>query len=236
MSNRPKMKGQPKKKTQIFRDITWLPALAEALASYAENCKNQITAFERGMDQQFSFDEHVVDHTIEAYGKVLETYYFHNDQFNLWLSMNLSQKQRSEVKRLIEVNETVRARNERILDLCYQIKNGTINQATKKDDFQFALDAFSGKIKLPSTGSMDDRFETAKEIHEFVESIFNAGGDDSNIINHPKMMHYAMKLQGIICSSQPGEMDSLTQIFSGFNRFAKILENMLELFRQFKGI
>ncbi len=225
-----------KKKTQIFRDITWLPALAEALDSYAENCKNQIAAFERGVDQQLSFDEPVIDQTMEAYGKALETYSFHNDQLNLWLGMNLSQKQRAEVERLIEVNEIVRARNERILDLCYQIKNGTINQVTEKDDFQFALDAFSGKIKLPSTGSMDDRFETAKEIHEFVESILHTGGDDSNIINHPEMMHYAMKLQGIICSSQPGEMDSLTQIFPGFNRFAKVLENMLELFKQFKGL
>ena len=236
MSNRLKVKGSTKRKTQIFREISWLPKLAQALDTYAENSKNQISALEKGLDQQFLLDEYVLERTIEAYGKALESYSLYNEQLNQWMSLNLSQDQLGEVQRLIDVNEIVRARNERIIDLCNQIKHGPTNRIMEEDDVQVALDAFAGKIKFQNPGSIDDRFDMAMEIDKFVDPILAGGGGDEDIVNHPEMAHRAMQFQSIIGCAQLGEMDSLAQTFPGFLRFANLLENMLELFQQFKGL
>ncbi|MDR3715939.1 MAG: hypothetical protein P4L51_24265 [Puia sp.] len=234
MNKKQRHKVTTKKKTKIFRDIKWLPKFAQALDSYAENSRNQITALEMGMYQPYDLDDNVLDITIQLYREGLEQYPLNNSQINHWLKQDLNQDQRAEVERLVEVNEIVRARNERILDLCNQVKHGTIDRVMEDDDYEIALDAFAGKIRLELSGSMDERFETAKEIHEFIEAILAGGGDDSDIVNHPEMMNYALKLQGLICSAEPGEFDGLAQMLHGFGRFAKILENMLELFKQFK--
>ena len=236
MSNRLKVKGSTKRKTQIFREISWLPKLAQALDTYAENSKNQISALEKGLDQQFLLDEYVLERTIEAYGKALESYSLYNEQLNQWMSLNLSQDQLGEVQRLIDVNEIVRARNERIIDLCNQIKHGPTNRIMEEDDVQVALDAFAGKIKFQNPGSIDDRFDMAMEIDKFVDPILAGGGGDEDIVNHPERAHRAMQFQSIIGCAQLGEMDSLAQTFPGFLRFANLLENMLELFQQFKGL
>jgi len=186
-----------------------------------------------GMYQPYDLDDNVLDITIQLYREGLEQYPLNNLQINHWVKQDLNQDQRAEVERLVEVNEIVRARNERILDLCNQVKHGPIDRAMEDDDYEIALDAFVEKIRLESFGSMDERFETAKEINKFIEAIL-AGGDDSDIVNHSEMMNYAMKLQGLICSAEPGELEGLAQMLPGFDRFTKILENMLELFKQFK--
>lgn len=36
-------------------------------------------------------------------------------------------------------------------------------------------------------------------------------------------------------SGQPGEMDRLAQMFSGFRRFGRVLSNMVELLQRVKG-
>jgi hypothetical protein len=50
------------------------------------------------------------------------------------------------------------------------------------------------------------------------------------------MMDFAVRYLGIANSAQPGEIDKLMQMFSGFHRFAKVFENMMELMKKFKGV
>jgi len=41
-----------------------------------------------------------------------------------------------------------------------------------------------------------------------------------------------IQFRGIMDKAQLGEMDSLTQMFSGFRRFAEVLENLAEILRR----
>jgi hypothetical protein len=144
----------------------------------------------------------------------------------------------------------VSAGAERILDLCNQIKKGTIDRIMEKDDLELGFETLTGQLKTPPSPSINElmggfklstmaapvqRFEAALAIHQFVESILTAGGRDEEIINHPEMMNFAMQLLGIKGSGQPGEMEKLMQTFSGFHRFTQVFENMMGLMKKLKG-
>jgi hypothetical protein len=235
---------------QNFRDIDQLPSLSHALDYMAKNMVHQITALERGLDAPHIFDDQVITRTIESYSQAITYCTQHREQFNHWLSKDLNQDQRTEVERLIEVNQRVCAGAERILDLCSQIKKGTIDSIMGKDDFDLGFETVTGQLKTPPSPSIDElmggfklsamaapvqRFEAALAIHQYVESILAKGGRDEEIINHPEMMNFAMQFLGIKGSGQPGEMEKLLQTFSGFHRFATVFENMMRLMKKLKG-
>jgi hypothetical protein len=233
-----------KKESQIFRDISWLPQVAHALDSMAQNSGNQIRALESGLDQPHMFDDWIIDRTIQAYEKALDHCSLMSEQLNRWLTTDLRSDQRSEVERLIEVNQQIRAGNERVLDLCSQIKQGTIDRIMEMDDCELGIAALAGKRKPPFSTSLDEqlnslqklsmpapvqKFEAVLAIHQFVESILTKGGGDQEIINHPEMMEFAIKFIGVKNSAQAGELDHLMGMFAGFHRFSKIFEMLMGL-------
>jgi len=232
------MRKQSKKETHNFRDISWLTTIADALDSMSKNSTNQIRALERGLDDPYLFDDQVINHTIRVYGESIEHCIRYSEQLSRWLSLDLDMDKRAEVERLVEVNQRVRAGNERVVDLCSRIKRGAIDRIMEEDDFELGVAALTGKLKIPfpSMSAPVERFETALAIHEFVESILATGGGDDDIVNHPKMIEYAMQLRGIMSSAKPGEMDGLAQMFSEFHRFAKLLENMIDLLKKFSNV
>ena len=213
----------------------------------AKNSGNQIRALGSGLDQPHMFDDRIIDRTMQAYEKALEHCSLISEQLNRWLTTDLHSDQRAEVERLIEVNQQIRAGNERVLDLCSQIKQGTIDRIMEMDDCELGIAALTGKRKPPFSTSLDEqlnslqklsmpvpvqRFEAALAIHQFVESILAEGGGDEEIINNPGMMEFAIKFIGVKNSAQPGEMDKMTQMFSGFHRFSKVIELMMGLLRK----
>lgn len=240
MSNRPKKKKQSKKGASTFRGISWLPTLAEELDTMAKATANQLRALEAGLDSPHIFDDQVINHSSRVHRKAIDHCVRNREQLDRWLSQELDPGQRREVERLIEVNERVLAGNERVLDLCSQIKRGTIDRIMEEDDFDLAVGALTGKYKMPEFDSPPmatplERVEAAQGVHEFVESVLAGGGGDDDIVNHPEMTNYARLLMGIRMSAQPEEIDSLVKMFSGFGYFAKLLENMIEMLQQFKG-
>lgn len=243
--------GTMENESQILRDISWLPQVALALDSMAKNSGNQIRALENGLDTPPVFDDRIIDRTIQAYEVALKHCSLFSEQLNYWLSQNIDPDQRSEVERLVEVNQRVCAGTERILDLCSQIKEGTIDRVMAKDDFELGFEALTGKRKPPFSTSLDaqlnslkklsmpapvQRFEAALAIHHFVESILTKGGDDEDIMNNPEMMEFAIKLIGIKNSAQPGELAHLVGIFSGFHRFANLIEMMIGLLEKIDDV
>jgi len=224
---------------QNFRDIDQLPSLSRALDYMAKNMVNQIVVLERGIDEPHIFDDQIITQTIKSYSQAIEYCTQHGGQLNYWLTQDLNPDQRSEVERLVEVNQRVCAGAERILDLCNQIKQCTIDQIIEKDDFlgfgQKSIDEITGGLKLASMAAPVQRFEAALAIHQYVESILAAGGKEEEIINNPEMTNVSMQYMGIKGSAQPGEMEKLTQMFSGFHRFATVFENMMRLMKKFKG-
>ena len=237
--------------SQIFRDISWLPQVAHALDSMAKNSGNQIRALERGLDQPHIFDDRIIDRTIHAYEDALEHCSLFSKQLHRWLAMDLDSHQRVEVERLIDVNQKIRAGNERVLDICSQIKKRTIDRIMEMDDVELGLAALTGKHKSPFSGSIEEqmnslkklsmpapvqRFEAALAIHHFVESVLAGGGGDEDIINHPEMMEVAIQFISVKNSAQPEELDNLVSMFSGFHRFATIIEMMIGLLEKIDEI
>ena len=239
MSSRPKKKKQSKKGTSTFRGIGWLPTLAEELDAMAKATANQARALEGGLDSPHIFDDQVINHSARVHQKAIDHFIRNREQLDRWLSQELDPGQRREVERLIEVNERVLAGNERVLDLCSQIKRGTIDRIMEEDDFDLAVGALTGKYGMPEFDSPPmaaplERFEAAQAIHEFVESVLAGGGGDDDIVNHPEMRNYALLLMKIRVSALAEEIDSLVKMFSGFGYFAKLLENMIEMLQEFK--
>jgi len=235
--------------TRNFRDIEWLPDLANTIDYMAKNSVNQIAVLERGMGEPHVFDDRIITQTIRSYTKAIEYCTQYGEQLNWWLSKDLDLNQRSEVKRLVEANQRVIALNERILDLCNQIKQGTIDRIMEKDDADLAFEVLTGQgkssfsnsihklmdgLEMPSMSAPVQRFESAMAIHQFVESILRAGGGDDEIINDPEMIKFAMQYIGILNSAQPVEMDKLKQMFSGFDRFAVVFETLMSLMKNFQ--
>lgn len=236
---------------QNFRDIDQLPSLSHALDYMAKNMMHQITALERGLDAPHIFDDQVITRTMESFSQAITYCTQHSEQLNSWLAKDLTLDQRTEVERLVEVNQRVSAGAERILGLCNQIKKGTIDRIMEKDDFDLGFETLTGQRKPPLSPSIDEliggfklstmavpvqRFEAALAIHQFVETILAAGGRDEEIINHPEMMNFAMQYLGIKGSGQPGEMEKLMQTFSGFHRFTQVFENMMNLMKKLKQL
>ena len=239
-----------KNKSPIFRDISWLPKIAHALDSMEKNNGNQIRALEKGVNEPHILDDRVINKTIQAYEEAFKHCGLFGEQLNMWLALDLDPDRREEVERLIEVNQKVRAGNERILDLCEQIKQGTIDRIMETDDFELSFEALTGNRKPPfptineQMESLDklsmpapvQRFDAALAIHQFVESVLSDGGGDEDIINHGEMMTFALQFLSIKNSAQTEEMEKLVNIFSGFNRFAKIIENLLGLLHQIEKL
>jgi hypothetical protein len=239
-TNRPKKKKHSKKGTSTFRGIGWLPTLAAELDTMAQATANQVRALEAGLDSPHVFDDQVINHSIQVHRKAIDRCTWNRKQLDRWLSQDLDPGRRLEVERLVEVNDRVLAGNERVLDLCSQIKQGTINRIMEEDDFDLAVGALTGKYKMPEfdpppMATSLERVEAAQAIHEFVESVLAEGGGDDDIVNHPEMTNYARLLMGIRVSAQPEEIDSLVKMFSGFGYFAKLLENMIEMLQEFRG-
>ncbi len=236
MSRKPEEKKPLKEQNQIFRDITWLPSIANTLNIIAQNTRNQIASLERSFEQPYLLDDQIVAQTVVSYKQALEEYIPIKDQLNHWLEQDLDSDQRDEVERLVELNEVVRARNERIIDLCGQIKEGSIDRIMEKDDYQLGLDALTGKLSFQPPTSSDDRYQVARKIDEFVTETLAAGGSDDDIVNDPQMPAHALQLQSIISEAKPGEMDALAELLPGFGYFAKLLEVLVEMFKEFKGM
>ena len=228
MSNKPKKKKGARKGTSTPQDISWLPGISEQLDSIAKATANQIRTLEEGRDAQQVFDDQIINHTIRVHEKAIDRCAPYRKQFDRWLSEDLGPDQRREVERLAELNERVLAGNRRLLDLCGEIKRGTIDTIMEKNRFDLVIAALTGKDKMPELesppmGAPLERFEAALAIHEFVESVLAEEGDDDDIVNHPEMRNYALLLMRIRVSAQSGEIDSLVKMFSGFGYFAKLL-------------
>ncbi|MGC8494723.1 MAG: hypothetical protein ACP5SH_23610 [Syntrophobacteraceae bacterium] len=239
MSNKPKKKKVPQKGTPAHEDIGWLPGIAEQLDSIAKATANQIRALEEGRDAQQVFDDQIINHTIRVHEEAIDRCAPYRKQFERWLSQDLDPDQRREVERLAELNERVIAGNRRLLDLCGEIKRGTIDTIMEKNRFDLVIAALTGKYKMPEVGSPPmgaplERFEAALAIHDFVESVLAEEGDDDDIVNHPEMRNYALLLMRIKVSAQSDEIDSLVKMFSGFGYFANLIENMIEMLQEFK--
>lgn len=218
---------------QSFRDIDHLSSFAQSLDYIAKNMVHQITALERGIDGTHIFDDQVITRTIESYSQAITYCTQHGGQLNHWLSKDIDQDQRTEVVRLVEVNQRIGAGAERIIDLCNQIKQDTDRSTPPSPPI--SIDEMLGGLKLSAMAAPVQRFDAALAIHQFVESVLATGGRDEEIINHPGMMNFAMQYLGIKGSGQPGEMEKLMQTFSGLHRFSKVFENMMGLMKKFKG-
>ncbi len=233
--------------TQNFQDISWLSTIAHQMDFMAKNNQNQISALKRGIVEPHIFDDRIINRTIQAYSQAREHCIRHGEQLNCWLAQSLNPDQRSEVERLVELNQRILAGNEHILDLCSKIKQGTIDRIMEKNDFELGFESLTGKRKPPNSLMNErlaavkaismpvpvQRFEASLAIHQFVESILAEGGGDSEIINNPKMIEFATQFWGIANSAQPAELDGLKQMFSGFQRFAQVIKNMMDLMQQF---
>jgi hypothetical protein len=162
-----------KKKTPIFRDISWLPMIAQVLDTIvedavgqvavldaerlievsqrvragfdatAEDAAGQIEILEDGRTKPHAVDGHLMNRTIQAMQESIRCSVWYAGQLTRWLSLDLNPDQRREVERLIEVNQSVGAGSEsiivlseRIIELCEQIKKGTIKRIIQKDDLE----------------------------------------------------------------------------------------------------
>ena len=119
----------------------------------AKATSNQVRALETGLDSPHVFDDQVINHSARVHRQVIEHCIRNRKQLARWLSQELDTGQRSEVERLIEVNERVLAGNERVLDLCNQIKRSAIDGVMEEDDFDLAAAALTGKYGIPEFNS-----------------------------------------------------------------------------------
>jgi hypothetical protein len=223
------------KKRFQFRDITWLPELIELMETSAKNARNQIGALEMSIGGNTLLDEQILDHTIDMYGQLLELSFHRDAQLDKWLGLNLSKHQRSEVERLIDLNQVIQARVERILDLCDEIKHSGLERDFEGSDFQTAIDAFMGNIVFQGSLSDEECLEIVKKISRFVEEIVAAGGGNDDIVNHPDMMACAMNLQKIVATAKPSELEALDLMYPGFAHFRLLFQSMTELMMRFKA-
>ena len=140
----PKAEGS-KEDAPIFRDITWLPQIREALDGMEQDTADQIRNFEEGLRKPHVLDDHLMNRAIRLMKERMEFYFLYAEQLSQWSSLDLDPDQRREVERLIEVNQRVRAGSERAIELCERIKEGTIDRIMEKDDFELGVEAFLGK-------------------------------------------------------------------------------------------
>lgn len=150
MSNRPKMKGQAKKKSHTFRDIKWQPI------SYLPKMSWMIDGMLEAANETYEplrqikvNDDFTIKRIFEVTGQQVEDEWLYDEHLKRWFdSPGLESAQREEIQRLQSQMLELKQVNRKILGIAKEHKDRTIEKILGKSDAELGMDFLMGKLKL----------------------------------------------------------------------------------------
>lgn len=119
---------------QIRRPITFLPTFTEFIIGELAQTEEQYVSFAAARHKPYVLDDALVERAMKVYTEQLAFIPLHEQQFHWWLSENITDAQRHQVKDLLARLPALRAKTEALLALLAELKPGVIDRILEMSD------------------------------------------------------------------------------------------------------
>ncbi len=143
---KPKRRQHKQNKQQIRRPISFLPTYTELIIGELAQTEEQYASFAAAKHKPHALDDALVDRAVKLYEEQLSFIPIHERQLNWWLSENITDAQRFQVKDLLAKLPTLREKTEELLALLAELKQGTINRILEMSDEELGLRFLRGEL------------------------------------------------------------------------------------------
>ena len=123
-----------------WQPISQLPFIASAIDEELEGVEEQWQTLLEGRSRPHVFDDALVDRIEQVYGEMLEDHWLWPEQLRRWSQLRLSATQKSEIERLKDQADKLKATLELILAFAKEIRPGTIDAVLRKSDLELGLE------------------------------------------------------------------------------------------------
>ena len=150
MSNRPKMKGQTKKKSKIHREFNWQPiSFLSQVAYMIDGMLDAAKETYEPLRQIQVHDDYTIKRIFEVTGQQVKDEWMYDEQLDRWLQFpDLEPVQRDEIQRLQGQMIELKQVNRKNLSIAEENKDKTIEKILGKSDGELGLDFLMGKLKF----------------------------------------------------------------------------------------
>ncbi|MFK7979152.1 MAG: hypothetical protein AB8G86_04165 [Saprospiraceae bacterium] len=137
------------KKQPIDRPLSFLPIFAEALNGDLTTAQDQYEVLLPAKDRPSVLDDEIINRIIKLHEEKNEFIENYDRQFKLWRQEKLTPGQLALLQDLEAKLPLLKAVNDKVLKLAYEIQPHTIDKILAMDPMDLALGHLSGKIKSP---------------------------------------------------------------------------------------
>ncbi len=126
-----------------------MPAYTEIIIGELTQTEEQYETFVQASSKPHVLDDSIVNRAIKAYEEQLTFIPLHEKQLNWWLSEDLTDAQRYQVKDLKNKLPVLQEKTEQLLALLTELRKGTLDRILEMDDEELGRKVLSGEIKRP---------------------------------------------------------------------------------------
>jgi alanyl-tRNA synthetase len=216
--------------------LSKLPLFTTLVDGMLQDTKAMYPLFLQAKDKPWIMDDATIDRTIRLYTERLEMLPTHTEQITRWRKARLTTGQAQELDRLEKATVETQALVQKILDMAAAMQAYTIDKMLAKEPGELALEVLSGKLGVPQQPGQSSHQakgenptqkhqQLAKMIDDFVKTIEREGGGDTELLaaGFPEQTTIFKELLDTTTHEQ---MEALCELYPGFYRFAKLLENL----------
>ena len=212
--------------TPQWQPITQLPLIAKMIDDHLESVADVYRTLQEAQAHPGALDDATVNQTIRVYTEQREkSVWLYEDQLRRWAAQTLTDGQRREVERLTGQVKAWRETLTATLALATELKPYTIERLLAADDAEPGAPVAGGESggRRPLTSQQLQAVET---IDAWVKGIEQRGGNEEQML--AGMYAYMAPFKQILDTALPAEMDQLCVRYPGFQRFARLLEQLAE--------
>lgn len=123
-----------------WQPLSQLPFIASIIDEELEGVEEQWQTLQEGRGRPHVFDDLLVDRIERVFGGMLKDHWLWPEQLRRWSQLRLTAAQKSEIERLKDQADKLKATLEQILAFAKEIRPGTIDAVLRKSDLELGLE------------------------------------------------------------------------------------------------
>lgn len=137
--------GQQQAKPQ-WQPIESLAMIAKHIDGMLQADREQYETLLEAKPKPYVLDDYTINRVIAAFTTQRKNFGLFDEQLRRWQAGALTDDQRCEVERLVEQMRLLRENNEKVLQLCNELKQGTIENTLNMNDAELGLRFLLGDL------------------------------------------------------------------------------------------
>lgn len=111
--------------------------------------QTQLNNLKMAEETPYLLDDDIIDRVLAFQQEGIESCNYYKEQVNRWKHVNATDDKKQELKRLEGQLDDIQEILHELKLLANTLKQGTINRIIEMDDIELAIQALSGKIRIP---------------------------------------------------------------------------------------